>query len=135
MANRRVAVWVAIIIIGLAAVLAWSAGQDDEPAPRSTAGDVFRSPGEVTVRVEGAGDASNVTIGVDGSITQGTDLDLPLERTVEVDAGGFVSVSAQRSSGNTGPVACRIMADGVVVDEAESSGPYVVVSCSGRIPG
>ena len=47
--------------------------------------------------------------------------------------GDHVSFSAQAASDRSMDVSCRILVDGVAVEEAKSSGRYVIASCSGRV--
>ena len=48
--------------------------------------------------------------------------------------GAFVYISAQ-NQGESGSVKCRIEVDGVTLEQATSTGAYVIASCSGTVPG
>lgn len=51
----------------------------------------------------------------------------------EVARGEFLYVSVQNRA-ETGSVECEILIDGIVVEQAESQGAYVIATCSGSAP-
>lgn len=53
------------------------------------------------------------------------------KETFRADPGEFLYVSVQNRV-ESGTVACKIVVDGVVVEDAESSGAFVIATCSGR---
>lgn len=55
--------------------------------------------------------------------------DTPWTQTFKVKPGTFVSVSAQATRAMT--VNCKITGDGATIQQATSSGSYVIASCSG----
>jgi len=59
---------------------------------------------------------------------QQTDVGLPWTKVVSVGAGFTAMVRAQYAG--SGLIACRVVADGKVIDQQISVGPYAVVECS-----
>lgn len=57
----------------------------------------------------------------------------PWDQAYEMQSGEFVSISAQRGAGG-GDVRCTITADNERIERAESSGEFVIASCSGSVP-
>ena len=59
---------------------------------------------------------------------QQTDVGLPWTKSVSADAGFTAMVKAQYAG--SGLIACRVVADGKVIDQQIAVGPYAVVECS-----
>jgi MmpS family membrane protein len=100
------------------------------PAPSealATLEDIASGGGTVTLSVEGSGQAT-VSYLHDGGLSQET-VSLPWSKDVE--AGFIGSLTAQRKSGNSGSISCKITGGTEVRAESESDGPYAVVSCTG----
>lgn len=75
-----------------------------------------------------------------GNIQQQSNVRVPLKRTSGADGivfavphGTFVQFSAQ-NNGDSGDLTCSIDADGTVINTGHSSGAFVIVSCSARVP-
>jgi hypothetical protein len=59
---------------------------------------------------------------------QQMDVGLPWTKVVRADAGFTAAVKAQYAG--SGLIACRVVADGKVIDQQISVGPYAVVECA-----
>lgn len=67
-----------------------------------------------------------------GGVEQHTDIPLPYSYTFDAREGQFVSISAQSDS-RVSEFSCFILANGVMVKSATSSGEYAIVTCSGKL--
>jgi hypothetical protein len=87
----------------------------------------------VTYEVTGTGDSVAVTYsGRDFNTAQETGVGLPWRKDVVIDGlGKTVILTGTRSMGD-GTVTCRISANGKVVSEQTSSGPFASASCMGN---
>ncbi len=88
-----------------------------------------------TVRYEVGGTA--VEIGVtyrnaSGALEQ-RDIQSAWSMEFQAQTGAFLALNA-RNKTTSGSVSCRILIDGVVFKEGESSGAFKFVDCSGVIP-
>jgi hypothetical protein len=120
--------------------------KDDTAAPSATAAPAATSTGAgaaaggakkakghtVTYEVTGSGTASVTYIAdLQGSQEQQNDVALPF--TKEISSGEsllMMSVVAQRKSGDSGEITCRILLDGKEVKKSTSSGSYAVATCA-----
>ena len=85
----------------------------------------------ITYRVEGTAHTVDLTYNnASGNTEQKDDVRLPWQMTFTVPRGEFLYVSAQ-NQGTTGSVKCVILVDGLPAERAESSGEYVIATCSG----
>lgn len=97
---------------------------------------------QVVFDVFGSASSANLTIGVDGSISQQQGVKIPLRSeagdrglTFDARSGDVVSISAQDVGGGNVSIGCSIeTADGDVIDRVRSSGAYSIASCSGVVP-
>lgn len=90
---------------------------------------------ETGYRVDGSATQANLTMwNAQGGIEQQDRMMLPLYVPVGcLDEGQYVRVVAQNLD-DKGTVRCRIEADGAVIAQSESSGAYVVTTCSAFVP-
>jgi hypothetical protein len=87
----------------------------------------------VIYRVSGTAKTVDLTYENDsGNTEQRSNVELPWQRTYEMEPGSFLYVSAQ-NQGETGSVKCEIVVDGDVEERASSSGAYVIATCSGSV--
>jgi hypothetical protein len=80
-----------------------------------------------------AGRASLTYTDESGNIQQQADVTLPTTLAFTVASGSFVVVSAQNQD-DSGDIDCEIAANGATLNRGHSSGAYVIVSCSARVP-
>lgn len=127
-----------IILVGIALAIAffcqvatWLSSDDDEVSrPRATT-----RPQTVTVeyRITGNGNGASVTYENEGGNTEQKNVSVPwTQRYTNVPRGQFVYISAQSNDDTGRQIKCEIVVNGVVIEEAQSSGRYVIASCSGR---
>jgi hypothetical protein len=100
-----------------------------EPAAPAGAAEPDLDFGEklVTLTVEGSGKAT-VTYMKSGGQEQ---KEVTLPWTSEIKASFISSLVAQKKSGNSAEISCRIAEGSEVIADNTSSGPYAVVTCSG----
>ena len=86
---------------------------------------------QVTYRVTGSpGATADVTYENEGGNGEQQDgVRLPWTKTYQMEYGDFMYISAQILI--DGRIKCEIMVDGKVAETAESTGRYVIASCSG----
>lgn len=114
-------------------MVALANGNTDQAAFAKACGSVeaLRALGRiVTYEVTGTGSAS-LTIQNESGGTEQFEVGLPWSRSFNPPLDGFVYVSAQLNG--SGDVHCKITQGGRVVQEASSSGEYVIASCSGSV--
>lgn len=103
-------------------------GSSSPSVPRATS-----APRNALVVYEITGTARRVDLTIEnegGNTEQFDDAAVPYKKTFAVPRGQFVYISAQ-NQGETGTVKCTITVDGVVLETAESSGRFVIATCSG----
>lgn len=66
--------------------------------------------------------------------TEQHDVALPWQKTLYLQSGQFVYVSAQLEQASGFEITCRIIAGNRVIETATSSGQYSIATCSGRTP-
>jgi hypothetical protein len=82
--------------------------------------------------------ANNITYVKDKNLgqQQANAVKLPWRKDVTIESNGLfrpLSLVAQSASGGNGSITCRILdAQGQEITSSTSSGPYAVVTCSGR---
>lgn len=122
----RILAAVVLLVFFVAAFLI-TGGDDDSDASSDRARVVYdvtdTSRGTVSLTYENAG----------GNSQQESNAVTPWGKRYSMDSGDFVYVSAQRGQG-TGTVRCTITIDGEVVEQAESTGEFVIATCSGSVP-
>jgi hypothetical protein len=85
----------------------------------------------VVYSVGGTASSASLTLtNASGNTEQLESVSIPWTRTLTMPCGDFVYVSAQ-NNGASGSVTCRITSDGASIETAESSGAYVIATCSG----
>lgn len=91
-----------------------------------------RCGGSVTYRLQGTARTVDITMrNAQGNTEQLSNVALPWTKPLRnVDCGEFLYLSAQ-NQGTFGSVKCSISLNGTVIEEAESSGRYVIATCSG----
>lgn len=128
-----------LIGIGVACIVLVAIGinqaNEGDTSPRTSVTVDLLPRRDVSARLSGTARSLSLTIdNGSGNMSQGTNK--ANNQTVDLGQlrrGTFVYISAQ-NEGDTGTVRCEILVDGVVVEEAESSGAYVIASCSGEVP-
>ena len=81
------------------------------------------------------GTASTVSLTYEnesGNTEQKDGVELPWRKMMSVEDGAFLYISAQNEQ-DSGSVVCEILVDGVKMEEASSSGAYVIATCSGQV--
>ena len=90
----------------------------------------------VTYEVTGTGDAVAITYsGRDFNIAQDTGVSLPWSKDVVIDGLGKTVTLTGTRGGDDGTVTCRISANGKVVSEQTSTGPFASAVCNGSASG
>lgn len=85
----------------------------------------------VTYEVTGSATAIDVTYeNENGDVSQEGPMVVPWRRTVNVEDGAYVYISAQNQD-ETGAVTCRVLVDGVEKEANTSSGAYTICTASG----
>lgn len=95
--------------------------------------DVF-TPGATSVHYKVTGTASSVSITINND-TGGTEqatVDVPYSKIYSDYYDDFLYISAQ-NQGNSGSVTVSIYVNGNLVEQATSTGPYVIASASGSL--
>jgi hypothetical protein len=72
--------------------------------------------------------ALSISYATDDGEQEQTDVGLPWTKVVSAGAGFTAVVRAQYAG--SGLIACRVVADGKVIDQQMSVGPYAVVECA-----
>jgi len=85
---------------------------------------------DIIYRISGSTSKASLTYENASGNTEQQDVRVPWELELEVPAGQFLYISAQNDR-DSGSIRCEIVQDGKVVEEASSSGAYVIASCSG----
>lgn len=117
-----------VIIILAALLVACSGTPEPAPAPRFVS-----TPQDVYVIYEVTGFASSVSLTYEnesGNTEQRTSARLPYRKTMYVEPGAFLYLSAQNNTGS-GTLECKIIVNGQVVETATSSGEFAIATCSG----
>lgn len=84
----------------------------------------------VVYEVTGSGQATSISYGSNGGISQENGARLPFTKTAPAQDGfGIYSLTAQTSG--SGSISCKITANGKEIANQTSNGQYAVVSCSG----
>ena len=87
---------------------------------------------QVTYRVTGTANTVRLTYeNASGNTEQKDPVRVPWTATYTMPRGAFVYISAQNNGNTSGSVVCEILVNGVVIEQAESSGKYVIASCRG----
>jgi hypothetical protein len=127
------------VIVLAAAVNGGGAGNRPDPAPAAAqqpGPTEAAAPAEadldfgeklVTLTVEGSGKAT-VTYMKSGGQEQ---KEVTLPWTSEIKASFISSLVAQKKSGNSAEISCKIAEGSEVIADNTSSGPYAVVTCTG----
>jgi hypothetical protein len=112
-------------------------------AQRRAADDILRELGgepfavdsyRVTYRVSGSGLRASLTYNNAQENTEQQDVSLNWEEQFDASPGQFLYVSAQSDDNGRRSISCSITVNGVVVEQAESTGEYVIATCSGSVP-
>ncbi len=131
-------VWIGIGLavvgcVGLAFMVALFGESDDDSGNLGSSSDTVR----VVYRVTDSSPSGTASLNYEnagGNTEQVEDADTPWEERLSLGRGGFAYVSAQRQGPGSGTVRCTISVDGEVVEEAESTGQFVIATCSGSVP-
>lgn len=124
--------YVAVFILALLVVACEATAVEPTPRPTATA-----RPQRVNVQYVVTTSARNHEVSLTyenaGGNTEQLQVEIPERRwrkEMRVRRGAFLYVSVQNRE-DGGSVGCEILVDGVVVERAESSGAYVIATCSG----
>ena len=89
---------------------------------------------DVTYKVSGSTKKASVTLENASGGTEQFDISVPWSKTYfGMQKGDFVYISAQNAQ-SSGSIKAEIIIDGRTYRKSESSGQYVIASCSGLIP-
>jgi hypothetical protein len=128
-----------IIVLGIAYLALRSAAQrqiDDVLAPSGPAAPRTTSaPETYTIRYELSGTASRADVTYEnegGNTEQKSNVIVKnWQLTMELERGDFFYISAQSQDDTSRIIRCDIYQDNELVESAESSGRYVIATCSG----
>jgi hypothetical protein len=84
----------------------------------------------IKYRVSGTTTRASLTYENESSNTEQIVVSLPWSESFTAEKGQFLYISAQNEKGS-GSIKCEILQGGEVIEEATSSGAYVIASCSG----
>lgn len=87
----------------------------------------------VVLEFNGAASGVDITMSENGKISQIADRAVPVHVEVPLASGTEIYWSGQSQS-EDGDISCRILVDGVVVDENRSVGGYVITTCQATVP-
>lgn len=121
---------VLLLIVGAAVCLSGGNRSARTVVPRATA-----APKVHTVQYEADGDGRRVSLTYENAQggSEQTEYHTPWRKTLtDVPTGQFVYLSAQNQT-DSGTITCRIYVDGTLWRESESSGAYVIATCSGSV--
>jgi len=90
----------------------------------------------ITYEIGGTTSSASLTMeSASGNTEQIDPVRVPWSKSMgSLDCGAFVYLSAQNNN-DTGSITCKIKAWSLTIEEASSSGAYVIASCSGSVPG
>ena len=118
----------AVVGVCLCQVVFWAVSNVvDEPAAT-----VRPQTYTVVYTVTGTSNRATLTYENGSGNTEQKDVDVPWTQTYTVPQGQFVYLSAQSRDDSSRTIECQIVVNGVVVEQAESTGRFVIASCSGR---
>lgn len=93
------------------------------------------APHQITYKVETSDRAPvSLTYANETGATVQEDTTSPWSKSFTAPAGQFLYLSAQRDYSGSGKISCTITDGAKVIQTAESSGQYVIASCSGSVP-
>lgn len=88
----------------------------------------------VIYKIDGSTNSASITYENETGDTEQRDIRVPNEiKMGMITSGTFVYISAQNNE-DIGSVSCEIWIDGVKYKSANSSGAYVIATCSGLVP-
>ncbi len=88
---------------------------------------------QVRYELSGTGGAVDITITNATGATEQKTVTLPWSLNFPAKAGTFVYLSAQNGGLSSASTTCKILVDGVVIQEATASGEYKIAGCSGAV--
>lgn len=128
-------IFVLLIIIAVLYFITQSGGSSSDrssapsntraPARTTTYNIVYKVTGEVNGR-------ASLTYENESGGTEQRTVKLPWEYKFKAERGDFLYISAQNEK-DRGPIRCLITQNGASVQNASSSGAYVIAKCSGRV--
>lgn len=129
---RNIILIILILIIGYCGLSFLSdvvsiALEDQEPAARPA------TTYTVRYRVGGTASKADITIENESGGTEQKTVNVPWSETFEAERGQFVYVSAQSQDDASRKINCEITVNGETLETAESSGRFVIASCSGSV--
>jgi hypothetical protein len=128
---------VVIAIIFLFAMQSLGSGKSSQSGGSSSGGSTYidRSPTtrKVKYSITGTTNSASLTLSNPDGGTEQYDVVVPWEKSYSMYPGDFVYISGQNNRDH-GSITCQNFVDGNVMKESNSSGAYVIASCSGTLP-
>lgn len=109
----------------LGAILSGDGGSNDRPAAATTVTVIYRVTGNDRYL------ADLTYTNASGNVEQFDGAFLPWEMEIKVPVGQAVYISAQSTRDETKTIACEIRVNGQLLEQASSTGRFVIASCSG----
>lgn len=132
--SKRPLLYLLIVFIVIIAFCIFSLGDGGGDSDNTYRAPVQKSvTSEVHYEITGSAKRVSVTLSnADGGTEQSVH-NVPWSKKYTMSKGEFAYISAQ-NEGETGSVKCKIYINGVEWKKSESSGAYVIASCSGSVP-
>jgi len=87
----------------------------------------------VTYEIGGTTDRASLTLSNASGGTEQIEVRVPWTKAFSMEQGDFAYISGQNDRDN-GSITCKILVDYQLYKVSESSGAYVIASCSGSVP-
>ncbi len=121
------------IIIGILGRSLGLGGKTTTTTTSNTSNNSAPKTYSIEYRITGTAERVDVTLSNEtGGTEQFDNKRVPYSMEFEAVEGAFLYISAQNQD-DRGTVKCSILVEGIEVREAESSGAYVIASCSGKL--
>lgn len=132
--NTTALIIVLILVIFVLYRCGGGGSSDDGPTVRATSRPAATSAPEtitVSYAVTGTAGRADLTYRNASGGTEQKEVTLPWTLKLDVPPGQFVYLSAQSLKDGNADISCRITVNGVPIQVADSSGEYVIATCSG----
>ena len=88
---------------------------------------------DIVYSVSGTTKSADLTYRNESEGTEQRDVSVPWTLRFKAPIGQFLYLSAQSTFDGSATIVCKITVDGIVLQEAESSGEYKIAQCSGSV--
>lgn len=120
-----------IIVLALVIIAGLSAA-GNQSSSRSESRQAAPANYTIEYRITGSTNYASYTYENETGSTEQKTAGVPWSKKFVASPGDYLYISAQNEIDH-GTIKCELLVDGVVVKHAESSGAYVIVTCSGRL--